>query len=313
MKLTHMLALGLLAATGLFASAPSAHAQATRTWVSGVGDDVNPCSRTSPCKTFAGAISKTAVGGEINCIDPGGFGTVTITKSITIDCGGTLGSILAAGTNGVVVNAANVTVTLRNITINGAGTGLSGVRFLQSGALRIENVKIFNFTQKGVDFVPTGNSEFFIGNSEVYNLGAGTAIGGINIAPTGSASAIATINTTTVQNNSAGILASTVGTTAAMAVTIRDSVVAGQSGTGITAQAGPALIMNVDRSAVTSNSTGIVSDGANALVQLNGSTVSANSTGLSLVNSGKITSFSSNVLQGNFVANGAPSTTTTLQ
>ena len=85
-------------------TAVSANAQATRTWVSGVGDDVNPCSRTAPCKTFAGAISKTAASGEINCLDPGGFGAVTITKSITIDCTGTLGGILAASTNGVNVN-----------------------------------------------------------------------------------------------------------------------------------------------------------------------------------------------------------------
>src|SRR6266852_5080360 len=80
-----------------FAFASMAQAQATRTWVSGVGDDVNPCSRTAPCKTFAGAISKTADGGEIDALDPGGFGTVTITKSITIDGGGTFGSILASG------------------------------------------------------------------------------------------------------------------------------------------------------------------------------------------------------------------------
>src|SRR5215475_13789456 len=78
-----------------------AQAQAIRTWVSGLGDDVNPCSRTAPCKTFAGAISKTAAGGEINCIDPGGFGAVTITKSITIDCSEVTGSILASGTNGI--------------------------------------------------------------------------------------------------------------------------------------------------------------------------------------------------------------------
>jgi hypothetical protein len=69
-----------------FLIADPAYAQASRTWVSGVGDDANPCSRTAPCKTFAGAISKTAVNGEINCLDPGGFGAVTITKSITIDC-----------------------------------------------------------------------------------------------------------------------------------------------------------------------------------------------------------------------------------
>src|SRR5262245_23923450 len=57
----------------------SAFAQATRTWVSGVGNDANPCSRTAPCKTFAGAISKTAIGGEIDALDPGGYGTITIT------------------------------------------------------------------------------------------------------------------------------------------------------------------------------------------------------------------------------------------
>src|SRR5664279_4657412 len=83
-----------------FLTVTLANAQASRTWVSGVGDDVNPCSRTVPCKTFAGAISKTAVMGEINCLDPGGFGAVTITKSISIDCHEIFASILNAGTNG---------------------------------------------------------------------------------------------------------------------------------------------------------------------------------------------------------------------
>ena len=103
---TTKLALNLMAALAvcLFCSA-LAQAQATRTWVSGVGDDANPCSRTAPCKTFAGAISKTAAGGEINCLDPAGFGAVTITKSISIDCHHTLGGILAASANGVIINA----------------------------------------------------------------------------------------------------------------------------------------------------------------------------------------------------------------
>jgi len=100
------------------AVAVSASAQATRTWVSGVGDDANPCSRTAPCKTFAGAISKTAAGGEIDVLDPGGFGAVTITKSITIDGGGFTGGVLTAGTNGVVVSAGpSDIVTLRNFSI----------------------------------------------------------------------------------------------------------------------------------------------------------------------------------------------------
>src|SRR5215217_2954993 len=118
-------ALGLVCVPMLY----PAHAQATRTWVSGVGDDVNPCSRTAPCKTFAGAISKTAANGEINCIDPGGFGAVTITKSITIDCGGTFGSILASLVNGVNVNDSNVIVAIRNLSINGALTGVVGISF----------------------------------------------------------------------------------------------------------------------------------------------------------------------------------------
>src|SRR4051812_24281328 len=112
---------------GLLVTA-EANAQATRTWISGVGDDANPCSRTAPCKTFAGAISKTAAGGIINCLDPGGFGAVTITKSITLDCRGTVGGVLASGTNGINVSAGpNDTITLRGLSIEGAQTGLVGV------------------------------------------------------------------------------------------------------------------------------------------------------------------------------------------
>src|SRR6185437_7409943 len=111
---------------GVAVCATPAEAQATRTWVSGVGDDVNPCSRTAPCKTYAGAISKTAAGGEISTLDPGGFGAVTITKSITINGtkGQGFGSILHSGTNGVNVNDSatatpnSIIVTLRDLSIN---------------------------------------------------------------------------------------------------------------------------------------------------------------------------------------------------
>src|SRR5262245_60080905 len=124
----------LASCLGVLLHAAPAQAQALRTWVSGVGDDANPSSRTAPCKTFAGAISKTAANGEINCIDPGGFGSVTITKSITIDCHEVFGSILNAGTNGVFIAfdsfGADVrkTVRLRNLNFNGADTGVIGVK-----------------------------------------------------------------------------------------------------------------------------------------------------------------------------------------
>jgi hypothetical protein len=158
-------------------------AQATRTWVSGVGDDANPCSRTAPCKTFAGAISKTASSGEINVLDPGGFGAVTITKPITIDGGGGLvAGILAAGTNGIIVNNASGTVILRNLTINGAGTGINGVRFIAGGALRLQNVMIDRFTGHCVDVQPN------VASTAVYLqdvVGSNCAGNGVNIVGSG--------------------------------------------------------------------------------------------------------------------------------
>src|SRR5215467_9948585 len=130
-----------------------AFAQASRTWVSGVGDDANPCSRTAPCKTFAGAISKTAPGGEIDALDPAGYGAVTITKAITIDGGGgQVASVLVSGTNGIVVQAGTADVViLRNLRFNGIGSGLNGIRFLSGKDLNVEDCYIFGFTQNGID------------------------------------------------------------------------------------------------------------------------------------------------------------------
>lgn len=167
------------------ALASAAQAQATRTWVSGVGDDVNPCSRTAPCKTFAGAISKTAAAGEIDCIDPGGFGAVTITKSITIDGAATLAGVLASLTNGIIINdAANpptATVTLRNLSINGAGNGLNGVRILRARTVHIENCEIFGFTGNGIDAqlsaTATDATELFFDDVDIRALSGAGSIG----------------------------------------------------------------------------------------------------------------------------------------
>jgi hypothetical protein len=140
----------------------SAQAQATRTWVSGVGDDVNPCSRTAPCKTYAGAISKTANGGEISVLDPGGYGTLTVTKGITVD-GGTgagWGSTLFSSVNGFVINAtANDIIILRNLSMNGAGTtlGVDGVRVLQAKAVNIEDVNISRGSGDGIEVLESSD------------------------------------------------------------------------------------------------------------------------------------------------------------
>src|SRR5947209_1053688 len=134
-----------------FAADPAV-AQASRTWVSGGGDDAQPCTRGAPCKTFSGATSKTAAGGEINCLDPGGFGAVTIIKALTIDCTGTHGSIQVAGTNAIIVNAgASDVVILRGLSINGLGSGLSGIRFIAGAQLSVEQCLVLGFTGNGID------------------------------------------------------------------------------------------------------------------------------------------------------------------
>jgi hypothetical protein len=156
----------------------AAFGQATRTWVSGVGDDANPCSRTAPCKTFAGAISKTANGGEINCLDPGGFGGVTITKSLTIKCQYTEGGVLVSGTNAIVINAtATDKITLRGLDINGIGTGaptsLSGVKVLSAKSVTLIDNEIYRF-QSGVTVAPTSaQTRVVLKNNHIHDNGIG--------------------------------------------------------------------------------------------------------------------------------------------
>src|SRR5580765_8703756 len=153
----------------MFAFASFAQAQATRTWVSGVGDDANPCSRTAPCKTFAGAISKTAAGGEINCLDSGGFGAVTIIKSMTIDCKGMGAGILGSLTTGIIINGADAVVKIRSLNLNGAGNGINGIRVMAAARVNVEDVVIDGFTQSGILVGNSGDVKVVVSNSSIRN------------------------------------------------------------------------------------------------------------------------------------------------
>ena len=163
-----------------------AHAQATRTWVSGVGSDANPCSRTAPCMTFAGAISKTAAGGEIDALDPGGFGAVTITKSITIDGGGGVASVMASsGTNGITVSAgATDIVTIRNVQVQGdlgndsspSTAGDDGIQFNSGAMLSIDNCKIDGFSIDGIIASTSANAILNVTNTIITNAQYGIAL-----------------------------------------------------------------------------------------------------------------------------------------
>jgi hypothetical protein len=178
-----------------------AKAQATRTWVSGVGDDANPCSRTAPCKTFAGAISKTAPFGEINCLDPGGFGALTITKSVTISCQAGTAGVLVSGTNGFIVNVGvNDRVTLDGLDIDGVTTGINGVSMIGAGKLIIRNCSIYNFSNFGVNIQAPAASpapRVFLQNSLV----TGNSLGGVNVQGESGAINNAFVISSLIENN----------------------------------------------------------------------------------------------------------------
>ncbi len=173
-------ATALIAVMTLLSTA--AQAQATRTWVSGVGDDVNPCSRTAPCRTFAGAISKTALGGEINALDAGGFGSVTITKSIVLDgSSGVIAGVLFWGTTGIIVNApADSTVVLRNLDLTGALSGIAGIRIVKAGQVFIDNVKIQSAINAGIQVQEGAGSRVFVQNSSLVSVANPSASGTVD-------------------------------------------------------------------------------------------------------------------------------------
>jgi parallel beta helix pectate lyase-like protein len=187
--------------------ATPAQAQATRTWVSGVGDDVNPCSRTAPCKTFPGAISKTAAGGEINVLDPGGFGTVTITKSISIKSDHIEAGVLASGVNGIIISStipAGAKVLLQGLDIDGINgspnpQGLNGVKIQGAAKVTIQDCSIRNFSQFGVDLEAPAGARVFITDSIIL----GNTLGGFQILGTGGAANSGILDHTTIDNNGA--------------------------------------------------------------------------------------------------------------
>ncbi len=281
--------------------AAPASAQATRTWVSGVGDDVNPCSRTAPCKTFAGAISKTANGGEINCLDPGGFGAVTINKSLTIDCHYTEGGALAGG-NGIVVNAtASDVVYLRGLDIFGVNPPSNGVRFLVGAALHIEdtNIRRFNAANSlGVSFAPTVAAQLYMSNVTVAENGNGASGGGIEIKPgVGGSAQASLVNVRSRHNANNGVRVDT--TNGQVSLTLEDSDVSGNAqGLSVQGGASNAGVMVNDTNFTANSAVGIVAAGATVTIRVDDSNITANAVGIA--NAGaQILSYGGNRLDGN--------------
>ena len=294
-------------------------AQATRTWVSGVGDDANPCSRTAPCKTFAGAISKTAAGGEISVLDPGGFGAVTITKAISItnDNSGEAG-ILASGTNGITINAGvNDVIQIRGIVIDGAPPatpGLNGIRFLAGKALIVSNSVIKNFNGAapngfGIQFNPAAGGQLFVNNTVISHNGTGATGGAIQVKPGATGSTTVALDNVQIVNNISGVVGDGTTPNAAGGVNIyiRNSIVAINNliGLGVVVPVGGQGVgLRVDNVGIISNGTGVSSNGNASSAFVSGSTIVTNATGVAAVSGGSVFSSQTNNLFGNAV-NGA--------
>jgi hypothetical protein len=281
----------------MFAVASVANAQATRTWVSGVGDDVNPCSRTAPCKTWAGAISKTAANGEIDALDPGGFGAVTSTKSITLDGtdGGGFGSILASLVNGVNVNdgatgaPGTINVTLRNLSINGAGNGVNGINFTSGKSLNVEGCQIFGFTTSGINVSLTlSTMRVYVKDTSIFNISNGNGVRMTTTSPGGFVTGVfknVNIEKVAGAGNGNGISLLAGGFATLIDSNISDCV------TGVNLN-GASNTVNVLNSQVNHNGTGL-SVAAGTTARISGSTFIQNSPN-NFVNNGTINSHGNN-------------------
>jgi hypothetical protein len=292
-----------------------AMAQATRTWVSGVGDDVNPCSRTAPCKTFAGAISKTAAGGEINCLDPGGFGALSINKSLTINCIYTEGGMLAAG-NGIVINdstgptpGASV-IFLRGLDIFGVSPPSNGVRITLAGEVHIEDSTIRRFNAAGsfgISFQPSGTTTLYVSRTTIANNGSGVTGGGILVQPTGAGNARVVLQDVMLHGNANNALR--VDTTGNSGAGSGINVIADEShfigsanGISVNVPAGTsnANVMVTDSIVALNTTAGIAAGGsANARVRVGNTTITANLVGVSPTGGAIINTYGNNRLEAN--------------
>jgi hypothetical protein len=284
----------------------SAFAQATRTWVSGVGDDVNPCSRTAPCKTWAGAISKTASGGIIDALDPGGFGAVTITKPMTLEGNGTLASTLSSGVQGIIVNITSGTarnVVLRNILIDGSGVtlGTNGINFIAGDSLLVEDCYIKSYSTTGILFQPNSAANLTVRRTSISQSTIGVRLLGV-----GAGFANATITDSVISRNATGVLSDERSKTS-----IRNCDISSNSGDGVSGTSSTGASVVVDFSVTASNGTGIHSNGGNTTIFVNNCTITGNTTGVSSTGAGQLCSYTTNRLEfngtpGSFNCTGTP-------
>jgi hypothetical protein len=295
-KICHSLAL----ATLMLTLSSLAQAQATRTFVSGVGNDADPCSRTAPCRTWSGALIKTFINGEINALDPGGYGTLNITKSITIDGHETKASTLSSGTNGFIINVPtgvandpHRSVRLRNISINGTGpsgtvgtrTGLDAIRILQAADVAIEHVFIQDFSGDGVEVNTGANVDVMMNDVIIRNCNGS----GIKSAAS-AGQVVGQLDNVRIQNCAVGFESRNRGRFG-----IRNSVITHNT-TGVRT-AGVDNIINIDDLFVSFATDGVIAN-VGGTIRLSNTVVTQNVNGIN-ANGGEIVSMDHNSIFGN--------------
>jgi hypothetical protein len=302
----------------------SASAQATRTFVSGVGNDANPCSRTAPCKTFAGAISKTAAGGIMMAMDDGGFGALTITKPITLDGGGHAAGMLASGgINGVNINidpavqpanfVNNGRVILKNLKIEGnAGIpstgaftpGLNGVRITNAKSVKIVNSDIGFFSRSGIELAPGNGStlvKLVVNRSFVHDNGGP----GVLVAPPGTSAARVNLRKNEFDDNGCGIAAARFGP---------DPASPGNCNTAApNAFTATSVINAFDNDISDSAFRAVLARGSSSTIRLGRNTITGTvaSPALSVLDGGALLSYGNNLVSGNPGGDGAATGTLT--
>jgi Right handed beta helix region len=291
-RLRFSITLVTVALTALLAI-PAAHAQ-TRTWVSGVGSDANPCSRTAPCKTFAGAIAVTTPGGEISVLDPGAFGSVTITKSITINGDGNLASILATGgINGIVVSAAATDkVIIRGISIQGAGSGGSGIRYLAGGQLTVENVSISGFqlnsSSRGIDVALSNSGRLMVNNTSIFDCEAGIKLN------TSGGTLQANLDNVRIENTDGSAVEALNNTE----VSVKHSNLSHNFNAGVRTAAGTAEI-NVEDTVLAFNNAGVNAAVSGSRIRISDATIVNNITGITFIGGAFVDTALNNRVDGN--------------
>jgi hypothetical protein len=298
--MTKIISLPTIAGALLACSLSAAPAQAgpNRTWVSGKGTDSGPCTVTAPCRTFGFALTQTAAGGEIDVLDPAGYGTVTITKSISIINDGVGVAAIGAGSgNAITINAgASDSVHLRGLTIEGLGVGLSGIRFAMGKSLAIENCVVRNFTQAGINISPSTSSSSSVSNTIVSNNFYGTFI-----APTGAAVVKGVLGKVTANNNDNGFFVDgEFMTGASLNVVIADSEASNNNSVGVLANSssghvGPLVIL---RNVVASNNGTGLRTNEFAVLEVANSVVTGNGTGF-FQNGAPMFTYGNNIIDGN--------------